>query len=199
MAPTFVSGIPIYVQIADDIRAQILRGTLRAGDQLTSTTEYSATYRINPATVGKAFAILVDEGLVDKRRGIGMFVAKGARRALVADGMSRSEIAILYRSNAQSRILEHTLFSAGVPYKVYGGLRFFERAEIKHALAYLRLIENPDDDGAFLRVVNFPARGIGARTLENLQDTARTHGISLYRAVPMTSGIAAPARASGEK
>ena len=109
-------------------------------------------------------------------------------RALVADGMSRSEIAILYRSNAQSRILEHTLFSAGVPYKVYGGLRFFERAEIKHALAYLRLIENPDDDGAFLRVVNFPARGIGARTLENLQDTARTHGISLYRAVPMTSG-----------
>ena len=109
-------------------------------------------------------------------------------RALVADGMSRSEIAILYRSNAQSRILEHTLFSAGVPYKVYGGLRFFERAEIKHALAYLRLIENPDDDGAFLRVVNFPARGIGARTLESLQDTARTHGISLYRAVPMTSG-----------
>ena len=85
MAPTFVSGIPIYVQIADDIRAQILRGTLRAGDQLTSTTEYSATYRINPATVGKAFAILVDEGLVDKRRGIGMFVAEGARRALVAD------------------------------------------------------------------------------------------------------------------
>ena len=88
MAPTFVSGIPIYVQIADDIRAQILRGTLRAGDQLTSTTEYSATYRINPATVGEAFAILVDEGLVDKRRGIGMFVAEGARRALVADGLA---------------------------------------------------------------------------------------------------------------
>ena len=88
MAPTFVSGIPIYVQIADDIRAQILRGALRAGDQLTSTTEYSATYRINPATVGKAFAILVDEGLVEKRRGIGMFVAEGARRALVADGLA---------------------------------------------------------------------------------------------------------------
>ena len=87
MAPTFVSGIPIYVQIADDIRAQILRGALRAGDQLTSTTEYSATYRINPATVGKAFAILVDEGLVEKRRGIGMFVAEGAQHALVADGL----------------------------------------------------------------------------------------------------------------
>ena len=87
MAPTFVSGIPIYVQIADDIRAQILRGTLRAGDQLTSTTEYSATYRIT-ATVGKAFAILVDEGLVEKRRGIGMFVAEGARDVLVADGLA---------------------------------------------------------------------------------------------------------------
>lgn len=109
-------------------------------------------------------------------------------RALVSEGMMRSEIAILYRSNAQSRILEHTLFSAGIPYKVYGGLRFFERAEVKHALAYLRLIENPDDDSAFLRIVNFPARGIGARTLENLQDVARSQGISLYRAVPMVGG-----------
>lgn len=109
-------------------------------------------------------------------------------RALVADGMMRAEIAILYRSNAQSRILEQTLFSAGVPYRVYGGLRFFERAEVKHALAYLRLIENPDDDGAFLRVVNFPARGIGARTLENLQDQARSQQVSLWRAVPTMSG-----------
>jgi len=88
MAPTFVSGIPIYVQIADDIRAQILRGALRAGDQLTSTTEYSATYRINPATVGKAFSILVDEGLVEKRRGIGMFVAEGARGVLVEETLN---------------------------------------------------------------------------------------------------------------
>ena len=62
---------------------------------------------------------------------------------------------------------------AGIPYRVYGGLRFFERAEIKHALAYLRLIAAPDDDNAFLRVVNFPPRGIGARTLEQLQDAAR--------------------------
>ncbi len=87
MPPTFVSGIPIYVQIADSIRAQILRGALRDGDQLTSTTEYATTYRINPATAGKAFAILVDEGLVDKRRGIGMFVAEGARAALVEAGL----------------------------------------------------------------------------------------------------------------
>jgi DNA helicase-2/ATP-dependent DNA helicase PcrA len=74
------------------------------------------------------------------------------------------EIALLYRSNAQSRVIESALFNAGVPYRVYGGLRFFERAEVKHALAYLRLLENPNDDTSFLRVVNFPARGIGART-----------------------------------
>ena len=84
MAPTFVSGIPIYVQIADDIRAQILRGALRAGDQLTSTTEYSATYRINPATVGKAFAILVDEGLVEKRRGLASYVEETLNPAVEA-------------------------------------------------------------------------------------------------------------------
>ena len=71
---------------------------------------------------------------------------------------------MLYRSNAQSRVIESALFNAGMPYRVYGGLRFFERAEVKHALAYLRLIENPNDDTSFLRVVNFPTRGIGART-----------------------------------
>ena len=87
-------------------------------------------------------------------------------------GMARSEIALLYRSNAQSRVLESALFNAGMPYRVYGGLRFFERAEIKHALAYLRLLENPGDDTSFLRVVNFPARGIGARSIEQLQEVA---------------------------
>jgi len=81
------------------------------------------------------------------------------------EGTPRHEIALLYRSNAQSRVMESALFNAGVPYKVYGGLRFFERAEVKHALSYLRLIENPNDDTSFLRVVNFPARGIGSRTI----------------------------------
>ena len=89
-------------------------------------------------------------------------------------GMPRSEMALLYRSNAQSRVLESALFNAGMPYRVYGGLRFFERAEIKHALAYLRLLENVSDDTSFLRVVNFPTRGIGARSIEQLQDAART-------------------------
>ncbi len=103
-------------------------------------------------------------------------------RALNREGTNLSDMALLYRSNAQSRVLEHALFSANVPYRVYGGLRFFERQEIKHALAYLRLLTNPEDDGAFLRVVNFPARGIGARTLEQLADSAARSGASLWQA-----------------
>ncbi|MGB7298674.1 MAG: UvrD-helicase domain-containing protein [Burkholderiaceae bacterium] len=111
-------------------------------------------------------------------------------RGLINEGMLRSDVAILYRSNAQSRVLEHALFSAGIPYKVYGGLRFFERLEVKHALAYLRLIENPNDEGAFLRVVNFPARGIGARSVENLSDAARANGCSLFDAASSMTGAA---------
>jgi len=105
-------------------------------------------------------------------------------------GMPRSEIALLYRSNAQSRIIESALFNASVPYRVYGGLRFFERAEIKHALAYLRLLENAGDDTSFLRVVNFPARGIGARSIEQLQDAARASGRSLAQSVGAVPGKA---------
>jgi DNA helicase-2/ATP-dependent DNA helicase PcrA len=103
-------------------------------------------------------------------------------KGLKADGVELGHIAVLYRSNAQSRVLEHALFSASIPYRVYGGLRFFERQEVKHALAYLRLVSNPDDDGAFLRVVNFPTRGIGARSLEQVQEVAAARGISLWSA-----------------
>ncbi len=109
-------------------------------------------------------------------------------QSLIRDGAARSDIALLYRSNAQSRVLEHQLFSTGIPYRVYGGLRFFERQEIKHALAYLRLIANADDDTAFARVVNFPTRGIGARSLELLADSARTYNTSLYATVPHLAG-----------
>jgi DNA helicase-2/ATP-dependent DNA helicase PcrA len=111
-------------------------------------------------------------------------------KQLVRDGTERKEIALLYRSNAQSRVMETALFNAGVPYRVYGGLRFFERAEIKHALAYLRLLENPRDDTSFMRVVNFPPRGIGARTIEQLQDTSRAAGCSLYDGVSAVAGKA---------
>jgi DNA helicase-2/ATP-dependent DNA helicase PcrA len=103
-------------------------------------------------------------------------------KRLHAEGVRLGEIGVLYRSNAQSRVLEHALFNASLPYRVYGGLRFFERQEVKHALAYLRLIASPDDDGAWLRIVNFPPRGIGARGVEQVQEVARERGISLWAA-----------------
>ena len=111
-------------------------------------------------------------------------------KQLVASGTERKEIALLYRSNAQSRVMETALFNAAVPYRVYGGLRFFERAEIKHALAYLRLLDNPHDETSFLRVVNFPPRGIGARTIEQLQDISRAAGCSLHDGVSAVPGKA---------
>ena len=103
-------------------------------------------------------------------------------KAAMNDGVPLDDIAILYRSNAQSRVFEHGLFNAGIPYRVYGGLRFFERAEVKHAMAYLRLINNPEDDNALLRVVNFPPRGIGAKSIENLQQVATSTGVTLWQA-----------------
>ena len=109
-------------------------------------------------------------------------------KALHREGMAMVDMALLYRSNAQSRVLEHALFRAGISYRVYGGLRFFERLEIKHTLAYLRLAGNPDDDGAFSRVVNFPPRGIGARSVEQVQDLATRHGVSMHAAA--VAGIA---------
>ena len=98
-------------------------------------------------------------------------------KSLRAEGIALSQVALLYRSNAQSRILEHALFNASLPYRVYGGMRFFDRQEIKHALSYLRLVANPDNNNALLRVINFPLRGIGARSLEQLQDQANRQGI----------------------
>jgi len=118
-------------------------------------------------------------------------------REWVAHGGLRREIAILYRSNAQSRVFEETFLSARVPYRVYGGLRFFERAEIKDALAYLRLITNRRDDGAFERVVNLPPRGVGAKSLEVLRERARAAGLSLWDAALAPSGGALGAKAAG--
>ena len=109
-------------------------------------------------------------------------------KMLMAEGTNLGDMALLYRSNAQSRVLEHALFSANMPYRVYGGLRFFERAEIKHALAYMRLIANANDDTALLRVINFPARGIGSRSLEQLQQIARDQDISLWQAACQATG-----------
>ncbi|HEX6633359.1 MAG TPA: 3'-5' exonuclease, partial [Usitatibacter sp.] len=110
-------------------------------------------------------------------------------KSLHREGFPLSDMALLYRSNAQSRVLEHSLFRANVAYRVYGGLRFFERQEVKHALAYLRLAANPDDDTAFTRVVNFPPRGIGARSVEQLQEASERGMGSLMHAA--RSGVVA--------
>ncbi len=125
------------------------------------------------------------------------FIVERLRR-WVEEGQRRSEAAILYRSNAQSRVLEEALLQVGMPYRVYGGLRFFERAEIKDALAYLRLIANRNDDASFERVVNTPARGIGERTVAAVRELARRKQIPLFSACEeLAASASLPARASG--
>jgi len=99
------------------------------------------------------------------------------------EGATLKEIAVLYRSNAQSRVFEEALVRARLPYRIFGGLRFFERAEIKDALAYCRLAMNPDDDASFLRVINVPRRGIGEKTIEDLQALAVSQQSSVWQAL----------------
>ncbi|HFN0420038.1 TPA: DNA helicase II [Legionella pneumophila] len=100
----------------------------------------------------------------------------------LSQGASADEIAVLYRSNAQSRVLEEALLRSGIAYRIYGGVRFFDRAEIKDTLAYVRLLVNPNDDTAFERVVNFPARGIGEKTLDEVRQYAKAEQCSLWDA-----------------
>lgn len=110
------------------------------------------------------------------------FVVERLMAMVEEQGLARSDVAILYRSNAQSRTFEEALMARRIPYRVYGGLRFFERAEIKDALAYLRLLANRDDSAALERIINTPTRGIGNRTVETLRLTARDQGVSLWAA-----------------
>ncbi len=158
--------------ILDTANALIARNTRRLGKELRTDAGAGEPVRVFEATSDFAEAQWFLEEAQQLHR----------------EGTSRAEIALLYRSNAQSRVLESALFNAGIPYRVYGGLRFFERAEIKHALAYLRLIENPNDDTSFLRVVNFPVRGIGARTVEQVQDAALANACSLMLAAGQLGG-----------
>ena len=117
-------------------------------------------------------------------------------RDWVDGGNLRSEVAILYRSNAQSRVLEEALMNAAIPYRVYGGLRFFERAEIKDALAYLRLTTNRNDDASFERIVNTPTRGIGAKSIDAMRDYARANACSMWRAAGALASDGFAARAA---
>ncbi len=164
-----------YSNILDSANALISHNSKRLGKNLRTTQGPGEPVRVYESTTDLAEA----QWMVDE-----------IKQLVRSDGFERKEIAVLYRSNAQSRVIESALFNASVPYRVYGGLRFFERAEIKHALAYLRLLENPHDDTSFLRVVNFPPRGIGARTIEVLQDASRQAGCSLHDAVSAVPGKA---------
>lgn len=110
-------------------------------------------------------------------------VVKSVCKTNADKGVPYSEIAVLYRKNAQSRVIEEALRKSGVPYRVYGGLSFYERKEVKDAIAYFRMTVNPNDDEAFRRVVNYPARGIGNTTLEKLMSVATNNGISLWETV----------------
>ena len=163
-----------FGNILDSANALISRNANRLGKNLHTEAGPGEPVRVFEATSDFAEA----QWFVDEVR------------QLVREGTERREIALLYRSNAQSRVMETALFNAGLPYRVYGGLRFFERAEIKHALAYLRLLENWHDDTSFLRVVNFPPRGIGSRSIEQLQDMARHRACSLHDATEALGGAA---------
>jgi DNA helicase-2/ATP-dependent DNA helicase PcrA len=118
--------------------------------------------------------------------------------AWLQQGNSRSSIAVLYRSNAQSRVLEEALIRAAIPYRIYGGQRFYERLEIRNALAYLRLLLNRGDDAAIERVINTPPRGIGSKTLETVRECARERSFSMWQAIAaVTEEKRLPARALG--
>ncbi|HCG7110514.1 TPA: DNA helicase II [Vibrio parahaemolyticus] len=113
-------------------------------------------------------------------------------------GGALNDAAMLYRNNAQSRVLEEALIQAGLPYRIYGGMRFFERQEIKHALAYMRLMANRNDDAAFERVVNTPTRGLGDKTLETIRRAARDRGCTMWEAsVAMLDEQVLAGRAAG--
>jgi DNA helicase-2/ATP-dependent DNA helicase PcrA len=168
-----------FSNILDSANQLISHNTKRLGKNLRTTQGPGEPVRVMETPSDYAEAQWLVEEVKNLQRDQG-----------TEPGYKRSEIAVLYRSNAQSRVIETTLFNAAVPYRVYGGLRFFERAEIKNALAYLRILENPQDDTSFSRVVNFPPRGIGARSLEQLQDAARAAGCSLHDAVSLVPGKA---------
>ncbi|QDL36966.1 UvrD-helicase domain-containing protein [Rhodoferax sediminis] len=168
-----------YSNILDSANELISHNSKRLGKNLRTDQGPGEPVRVYESTSDFAEA----QWMVDEMRQL-------VRGEGLDAGIARHEIAVLYRSNAQSRVIETALFNAGVPYRVYGGLRFFERAEIKHALAYLRLLENPRDDTSFMRIVNFPPRGIGARSIEQLQDAARAAGCSLVDAVSTVTGKA---------
>jgi DNA helicase-2/ATP-dependent DNA helicase PcrA len=161
-----------HANILDAANALISRNRSRLGKNLWTAESGGELLRVYEAPTDVDEAAFIVEEIQQLKR----------------EGVRLSEIALLYRSNAQSRVLEHALVSAGLSYRVYGGLRFFERQEVKHALAYLRLMENTGDDNALLRIINFPTRGIGARSIEQLQETAKQSNTPLWEAAARAGG-----------
>lgn len=161
--------------ILDAANALIGNNTKRLGKNLWTAAGAGEKIRVMPTASGEAEARFVAEEIESGH----------------ARGKKYSDFAILYRSNAQSRAIESVLMACGIPYRIYGGHRFFERAHVKDVLAYLRLVENPADNTAFLRAVNMPARGIGEKTLEKLAATAEAEGLSMMEAVSAMTGAAA--------
>lgn len=143
----------------------------------------------NPSRLGKKLWTDGEEGeLIDVYAAFNeydeaRYVVERIQELLRKEHCSKADIAILYRSNVQSRVLEEAFIRSGVAYRIYGGQRFYERLEIKHALAYMKLVANNHDDAAFDRVVNVPTRGIGNKTIDELREIARDHGCSLWQAV----------------
>ena len=129
------------------------------------------------ASDGEHISLYAGFNEVDEARFIAEYLQRWADR-----GNLRKDSAVLYRSNAQSRVLEDALLRLGIPYRIYGGQRFYERLEIRNALSYLRLCVSRDDDAAFERVINTPTRGIGSRTLEQIREYAREYRLSLWAA-----------------
>ncbi|MEA3405826.1 MAG: DNA helicase II [Pseudomonadota bacterium] len=162
--------------------ALIANNTTRMGKQLWSDGEEGA-----PIRVYEAFNEMDEANYVCNQI-----------KAWCEQGGARNEVAILYRSNAQSRIMEQALLQAQIPYRVYGGLRFYDRAEIKDVLSYLRLLANRDDDAAFERAYNHPPRGIGQKTADGIRSIARDQQISMWQAAQkaVEQGLTARAKTS---
>lgn len=180
-----VENIQSFQRDHANVRVIRLEQNYRSSGNILSAA--NALIANNPSRLGKNLWTSDGEGEpirlysafneVDEAR----YVVERIRQLVEQEGHRRDECAILYRTSAQSRLFEEALIQAQIPYRVYGSLRFFERAEIRDTLAYLRLLANPDDDAAFERVVNLPPRGIGLRSLDLMREQARAARVSLWR------------------
>lgn len=149
------------------------------------------------SNMGEKISVYQSQNEFDEARFVAHYISK-----CLQQGKSYDEIAVLYRSNAQSRVLEEQLVKQQIPYRIYGGLRFFDRAEIKDALAYFRLVANMNDDAAFERIINTPTRGIGMQTLDSVREFARANAISMMTAtqeIIQTDRLSARAKIALEK